>query len=82
MTAAGCATPAPGGRPEPKRVRWAESDLDSKAHGAAFSAMFLRTPMPDRSDFRDWEFYFKHCSRVDVDRPYISKTQYDCNGPY
>ena len=86
LAGAGCASPAGSSRggAKPATYRWAETDLDSKAPGAAFagSAMFPRLLMPDRREFRDWEFFYKHCSRVEPERPYVSKTQYDCNGPY
>ena len=64
--------------------RWAESDLDSRAPGAAFAGagMFTRKPMPDRRGARPWQFYYKHCALGAADRPWASKTSYECNGPF
>jgi hypothetical protein len=41
----------------------------------------FRKPMPDRRDFKPWEFYYKHWSESG-NQVYYSKTSYDCNGPY
>ena len=41
----------------------------------------FRKAMPDRRDFKPWEFYYKHCSEAGP-QVYYSKTSYDCTGPY
>ncbi len=41
----------------------------------------FRKGMPDRREFKPWEFYYKHCSEAG-NGTYLSKTSYDCSGPY
>lgn len=62
---------------------WDDTDEGSRAPAAAYAAdgMYFRKEVPDRRDHKPWEFYYKHCSMAG-DRGYISKTSYDCNGPY
>ena len=55
---------------------------DSEAAGAASLPMTFRKAMPDRRGQPKWEFYYKHCASVDAPRPWISKTGYECGGPF
>jgi hypothetical protein len=61
-----------------------ESDTNSQAPGEAFTAegMNFKKPIPHRPDWKPWEFYYKHCSETDDDKPYYSKTSYSCTAPY
>ena len=58
-------------------------DENSQAAPEAYASdgMTFRKPMPDRSDWKPWEFYYKHCS-VNGNESHYSKTSYDCSGPY
>lgn len=60
-----------------------ESDSESTAEGAAWtgSGMYSRKAMPDRRDWKPWEFYYKHCSMGAADQD-VSKTAYECTGPF
>ncbi|MGE0528836.1 MAG: hypothetical protein AB7P49_17360 [Bdellovibrionales bacterium] len=60
-----------------------ESDTASTAPGEAFTAtgMHFRKPMPDRREWKPWEFYYKHCASSG-EGSYYSKTSYTCSGPY
>ena len=59
-------------------------DFDGASHaqGEAYTAdaMLFRKPMPDHSDSKPMDFYFKHCSEIG-DESYFSKTSYECTTP-
>jgi len=59
------------------------TDSRNRAPAAAHAAdhMTFRKPMPDRRDFKPWEFYYKHCSANSYGS-HFSKTSYECSGPY
>ncbi len=59
------------------------TDGGSTAPAAAYAAddFTFRKSMPDRRDWKPWEFYYKHCSEAGQ-KAYFSKTAYDCSGPY
>lgn len=67
----------------PKTIGLEDYDHDSTAHGAAYvtDAIHIRKPMKSRSDWKPWEFYYKHCSEID-DKYFMSKTAYECTRPY
>lgn len=56
-------------------------DANSTANAAAYraDAMEVRRPFPTH-DNRHWKFYYKQCELVG-DRPYYSKTSYQCTPP-
>jgi hypothetical protein len=60
-----------------------EMDEGSQADPNAFAAdsFTFRKDMPDRRDWKPWEFYYKHCS-INGREAFYSKTSYDCTGPY
>ncbi len=60
-----------------------ETDEHNMAPGAAYAAenFTFRKPMPDRREWKPWEFYYKHCS-TNGNEAYYSKTSYDCSGPF
>lgn len=60
-----------------------ELDGNNSAPGAAFTAdgMHFRKEMPLHKDWRPLEFYFKQCAQID-EKPYYSKTAYECSKPY
>lgn len=60
-----------------------ELDGGSTAPGAAFTAdgMHFRKEMPLHKDWKPLEFYFKHCTEIG-EKPYFSKTSYECTAPY
>lgn len=60
-----------------------ELDEGSQAHPYTYNSdgMTFRKIMPDRREWKPWEFYYKHCS-VNGNETYYSKTSYDCSGPY
>ncbi|MGE4131313.1 MAG: hypothetical protein AB7F86_06720 [Bdellovibrionales bacterium] len=62
---------------------WPESDSESTAPGAAFTAdsMHFRKSMPERREPKPWVFYYKDCA-MNGDASYFSRTSYDCSGPY
>jgi hypothetical protein len=69
----------------PKRYYFPESDANSKADAAAYSAdgMFYRKPVQDHRDDKKWEFYYKQCSLAqDVDVPFTSKRDYTCSNAF
>lgn len=72
-----------GCQSSPKTIGLEDYDENSTAHGAAYvtDAMHTRKPMKSRSDWKPWEFYYKHCSLID-DRYFMSKTSYECTRPY
>jgi hypothetical protein len=59
------------------------TDGGSTAPAAAYAAddFTFRKSMPDRRNWKPWEFYYKHCSEAGQ-KAYFSKTAYDCSGPY
>jgi hypothetical protein len=69
-------------KPEPSTFMMPDPDEASTAHGSAYTAdsMHYRKPMPSHSDWKPAEFYFKHCSQVDSEKPWFSKTAYTCSG--
>jgi hypothetical protein len=71
----GCSTSGPYMLPE--------VDDGSQARPEAYAAdtMTFRKGMPDRRDWKPWEFYYKHCS-INGREAYYSKTSYDCTGPF
>ena len=58
-------------------------DAGNTARGEAYAAegMHFRKPVPDRREFKPWEFYYKHCA-LNGEESFYSKTSYDCSGPY
>jgi hypothetical protein len=74
-----CSSSSKGGG----RYMWSESDSNSLAPGAAFAAegFTFRKEMPDRREWKPWQFYYKHCS-TNGSEGYYSKTSDDCNGSF
>lgn len=60
-----------------------DTDTESRADGEAFtgSGMHFRKAMPDRREWRPWEFYYKHCALNGESTPF-ARTVYECTGPY
>ncbi|MCH2535034.1 MAG: hypothetical protein MK008_11380 [Bdellovibrionales bacterium] len=72
-----------GCQSSPKTIGLEDYDENSTAHGAAYvsDAIHIRKPMKSHSDWKPWEFYYKHCSLIE-ERYYMSKTSYECSRPY
>ena len=67
----------------PETIGLEDYDENSNAHGAAYvsDAIHIRKPMKSRSDWKPWEFYYKHCSLID-ERYFMSKASYECSRPH
>ncbi|MCB0421846.1 MAG: hypothetical protein KDD61_12675 [Bdellovibrionales bacterium] len=66
-------------------IPFQDYDEGSQAHPASYviDAMHVRRPMPSHSDWRPLEFYYKHCSRIDDEKPYYPRSvQFECTGPF
>lgn len=56
---------------------------NTRAPAAAYSMdpFTFRKDQVDRSNWKPWEFYYKHCS-TNGNEAFYSKTSYDCAGPF